>query len=250
MKYKQILCASVLPVLVLASSACSRSGEEGTRERARETVPPATAVNKMASVRFIDADKVADELWFGDMKLFSDVEKNAVSKYKEAPAERHEFELMPAGSTPAAKPLAKNSEGLDAGKFYTVIAFNDSTKKEEPTLRVVNDDTSAPATGKAKVRIIHAAPGMEGIDVYASGRKDKLAGETRFTSSSNWQEVDPTDTSIEIRTTNDKEGIVRLPNFHLEADKLYTFVVMGGEKEGTKLRVVPIVDSASRRTRG
>jgi len=192
----------------------------------------------------IDADSQNDELWFGTTKLFSGLEKNLISKYLDVPAERHEFQLR---GTSLEKPLAQNSEGLDAGKHYTVVAFEDLTKKSpEPTLRVVNDDTDAPKEGKAKVRIIHAAPGMEGIEVYASGRKDKLASESRFTTASSWQEVDPTDTNIEIRTTNDKEGIVRLPNFHLEAGKLYTFVVTGGEKNATRLRAVPIIDSPTR----
>ncbi len=257
--YRELICASALSILILGGTACSRS-DEGVRARTREATsePASTAAEKVAYVRFIDADTHNTDLWFGDLKLFSGVDKNTVTKYKDAVAERHDFELRPAGapggdterSRSRDNVLAKNSEGLSAGKYYTVVAFDDNTKKAEPTLRVVNDDTDAPHAGKAKLRIIHAAPGMEGIEVYAAGRKEKLASESRFTTASTWQEVDPTDTSIEIRTSNDKEGVVRLPNFHLEADKLYTFVVMGGEKNGTKLRVIPIVDTGMRRTRG
>jgi hypothetical protein len=125
-----------------------------------------------------------------------------------------------------------------------VIAYED--EKGKPTLRVVNDDESAPSAGKAKIRLIHAAPGMEAINLYRAGTKNKLASESRFTSASTWQEVDPVKGPFEIRTSDPKSGRVRVPDLHLEAGRLYTLVVKGGLKAAEKLRVVSITDTPTK----
>jgi len=138
--------------------------------------------------------------------------------------------------------IEKNSEGLHAGKHYTVVTYED--KNAKPVLRVFNDDESAPAAGRAKVRLIHAAPGAEPISLYAAGRKDKLAGESRFSDASGWQEVDPVSGPLELRAGDDKTGDRAPIAVHsIEAGKLYTFVVEGGPKSSQKLHVVDMVDS-------
>jgi hypothetical protein len=233
----------VTPALLFVG-ACSNSNTDQTRARTRDAEPatnaPAPKTTDRAFVRFVDAHSVAPaDLYFGDTKAFSDVQFETVTKYRELPAERHEFALKDAGKA-NQDPLAKNSEGLGDAKHYTVVAYDDS--KNSPSLRVVDDDETAPKPGKAKVRIIHAAPGMEAVELYAAGSKDKLASESRLTTVSNWQEVDPTNSALEVRTSNDKNGTVRIPKMHLEAGKLYTFVVIGGEKANERLRVIPITD--------
>lgn len=236
----------VLPAL-LAITACNstnraarnadnaaRATEEGTRARTNDA-----ATKDLAYVRFVDAYPHAADLYFADQKVFNG-EPKSVTDYKTVPAERHEFDLRD-NAHRTGDPLAKNSEGLGNGKYYTVIAWGD--KDDKGNLRVVNDNESAPATGKAKVRIVHAAPGMDAVDLYASGHKDKLASESRFTSASNWQEVDPVTGPLELRTSNKKDNPVRIANVTLQPGKMYTFVVTGGEKAGEKVSVISIVDN-------
>jgi hypothetical protein len=137
--------------------------------------------------------------------------------------------------------IEKNSEGLSAGKHYTVVGYED--EKGNPILRVFNDDESAPAAGKAKVRLIHAASGAEPISLWAPGGKDKLVGESRFSATSGWENVDAVNGPLEIRAGNDASSPrVAVPTTALEAGRLYTFVVEGGPKSGQKLRVVDLVD--------
>jgi Domain of unknown function (DUF4397) len=209
----------------------ARATDEGTRARTNDT--------KFAYVRFVDGFDKPANLYFGDEKEFTGDYKS-VSDYKRVPAERREFALRDEAHT-AGDPLAKNSEGLGDGKYYTVIAWGD--KDDKPTLRVVNDNESAPASGKAKIRIIHAAPGMDAVDLYASGHKDKIASESRFTTASNWQEVDPVTGPLELRTSNKKDNPVRISNVTLQPGKMYTFVVVGGEKAGDRVNVVSIIDN-------
>lgn len=230
-------CAMALPALMFLS-ACSRSDDTS---RARTAEPAPSGTTAVAFVRFYDAYTAPVDLYFGDTKAFKNKTDRSLTSYIELPAERHEFALREPAS-PAGDPLAKNNEGLAAGKHYTVIAYDD--KDGKPALRVVNDDESAPDTGKAKVRIIHAAPGLEALNLYVAGTKNKIAGESRFTTSSTWQQVDPVRGSLTLRTS-DKRA-VQIPDVQLEPGKLYTFIVNGGGNSAEKLNVTPVVDSPTR----
>lgn len=238
---KSILGCSAALSAMLLTSACTRSERDATRERARETKEAVTDRKaEPAFVRYIDEHTGNANLYFGDTLVFSEAGDGKITDYKQVPAERKTFELRAAGAT-SGDALAHNSEGLDEGKHYTVVSFNDSNGKA--SLRVVKDDESAPSAGKAKVRIIHASKEMEGLNLYAAGRKDEIADQSRFSTGSTWQEVDPVKGNLEMRSTDKKTGTVRIPNVHLEAGKLYTFVVGGGDDTNKRFHVTPIIDT-------
>jgi hypothetical protein len=192
-------------------------------------------------VSAIDAHNNTD-LYFGDTKLFSTTAAEKPTEYKEVPAERRDFALREAGK-PDGMEIEKNSEGLHEGKHYTVVGYEDNDAK--PVLRVFNDDESAPDAGKAKLRLIHAAPGADPVSVYVPGRKDKLAGESRFSTASTWQEVTPVNGPVEVRAGDSKTGPRVSVKEKIEPGKLYTLVVEGGPKSGQKLHVVEMVDMPS-----
>ena len=234
------------PCLILAASSlligvgCSRT--DTTRgEASRDiTSPKNTGTAFVRYVSAMDAHTNSD-LYFGDLRLFSTAGAENPTGYKEVPAERRDFVLREAGK-PDGVEIEKNSEGLSANKHYTVVAFED--KDGKPVLRAFNDDESAPSAGKAKVRLIHAAPAVDPVSLYAPGRTDKLAGESRFSTGSKWQQVDPVNGPFEVRTGNDKTGLqASVPVDSLKAGKLYTLVVEGGPKSGKPLRVVSFTDS-------
>lgn len=237
-----------LPVYTLVASClalgvgCNRTeNASSTGEAHRE----ATTSTGTASVRYVNAmDAHANtDLYFGDLKVFSGpATANEPTGYKTVPAERRDFALKEAGK-PDGVEIEKNSEGLGNGKHYTVIAYENDNGS--PVLKVVSDEESAPDAGKAKIRIMHAAAKMDPIAIYAPGHKDKLASESRFSSVSTWQEVDPVNGPLQVRAGDDKNGAMASVPGGIEAGKLYTFVVQGGPKTGKKLHVVRIVDSPS-----
>ena len=237
---KTLLGWSAVASVLLVSSACNRTESDATRARVPEATEK-TATEKAkapAYVRFIDEHSGKAGLYFGDTLVFSGT-GNKITDYKPVPGERRTFALRAAGNT-EGDALATNSEGLDEGKYYTVVAFNDENGKA--SLRVVSDNESAPAEGKAKVRLIHASKEMEAMSLYAVGRKEEIADQSRFSTGSNWQEVDPVKGALEMRSSDRKSGVVRIPNVKLEPGKLYTFVVAGGDDTNKRFHVTPIVD--------
>jgi hypothetical protein len=225
-----LLKVTVAAVAMASTFACSRS-EQTTRGRTT-TEPVETAF-----VRFVDAHQGNAALYFGEQQVFSGT-AGEVTDYKQLPAEREEFALRAPGNT-QGDALATNSEGLDAGKHYTVVAFDE--KDGGASLRVLSDEEGAPDPGKAKVRLINASPEMEGLKLYAQGKRDEIASQTRFTTGSTWQEVDPVSGALELRTSDHKA--VKVPNVKLEPGKLYTFVVRPGKTANATPDVTPIVDS-------
>ncbi len=234
-----VLLASGLIVGIGCNRTDHRASSQG--EASREAAAPrSTGTAFVRYVSAIDAHSATD-LYFGDIRLFSTSGAEQPTGYKQVPAERRDFVLREAGK-PDGMEIEKNSEGLGDGKHYTVVAYEDADGK--PVLRVFKDDESAPAAGKAKLRLIHAAPGAEPVSVWAAGHKDKLAGESRFSTTSGWENVDPVNGPLEVRAGNEKTGArVSLKSAGLEAGKLYTFVVEGGPKSADKLHVVEIVDT-------
>jgi hypothetical protein len=229
---KLLLAVTPIALTIFVTSGCSRT-DESARNR---TAEPTT---EFASVRFVDAHPGNAALYFGDQQVFTG-SGDEITDYKQIPAERRQFSLrMPTRTDRDA--LATNSEGLDAGKRYTVVAFQDGDGGA--SLRVLNDDEDAPDANKAKVRLINASPEMEGLKLYAAGRKDEIASQTRFTTGSTWQEVDPVSGPLELRGSDREMRAVRVPNVTLESGKLYTFVVRRGEGAQGGPQVTPIVDT-------
>jgi len=204
------------------SAARTRVGDQAT------TSPSGTEAKQAdrALVRFVNAAPTSEDIYFGDIPAFTSVSFGTVTPYKELPAERRDFKLMPAGSN-SGQPLASNSEGLSAGKHYTVLAVTDRNGKAN--LNVVNDDLSAPPAGKAKVRVLNAAPGMGDVDLYARGTKNALISGAGFNHATNYKEVDPITTELDIRGKGGKKNETPVQQMNLAPDKSYTIIVMGGE---------------------
>jgi hypothetical protein len=235
-----VLIASGLLLGAGCSRTDTRSASQGEASREAATSPKTTGTAFVRYVSALDAHSNTD-LYFGDLRLFSTTGAETLAGYKQVPAERRDFALRQAGR-PDGMEIEKNSEGLGDGKHYTVVAYED--KNSKPVLRVFNDDESAPAAGKAKVRLIHAAPEVEPVSLFVAGHKDKLAGDSRFSEASTWQQVDPVTGKMDVRTGDNKSGVrTVVPLDRIEAGKLYTFVVEGGPKSGQKLHVVDFVDA-------
>ena len=147
---------------LLFGAACNRSDHRvnSQGEASREAPPAKTAGT--AFVRYVSALGAHDntDLYFGDTKLYTTSGAEKPTGYKEVPAERRDFILREAGK-PDGMEIEKNSEGLHDGKHYTVVGYED--KDGKPVIRVFNDDESAPAAGKAKVRLIQQRLSMSGF---------------------------------------------------------------------------------------
>jgi len=209
---------------------------------------------KVALVRFVDAIPEGHaSLTFGNTPMFSDIGYKTVTPYKEVPGERHEFKLTTDHPARQAQPVT-NSEGLSNGARYTVVAGLDKNGNEK--LDVINDNLSAPADGKSKMRVINASDTE--VDLYAPVKKngngtegsadrarqpsrvqqysdeDKWFSGVNAISSTSFKDVQPYDGQLDIVPSNHPKNRAVTKAVHLPVDvkagDLYTVVVAGGTR--------------------
>jgi Domain of unknown function (DUF4397) len=126
--------------------------------------------------------------------------------------------------TPASnyEPLETNRELLTDGHRYSVIVMRDD-KGQAFRTRVVRDDISDDMT-TAHVRVIHAAAGIDEVNVIAKGA-EKLFDGVNFTSEEGFKDVAPWSGSLEIRTESGNRLLGTIPNVELKAGKSVTIVL-------------------------
>lgn len=119
-------------------------------------------------------------------------------------------------------PLETNRELLTDGLRYTMVIMRgkDSTGLDT---RIVRDDISSDMT-RAHLRVIHAASGIDEVNVIARAGETLFDGVT-YTSDVGFKDVTPWSGTIEFRTKEGNRMLKSVRNVKLEAGKSYTFVL-------------------------
>jgi hypothetical protein len=150
---RQLIIWAVAGLLALLA-ACG-GGEDRSKAQLR-------LVN--ASGGYAGLDLVVD-----DRRLQTGVAYGATDRYVEVdPAETATQVTRPGSSTP----LVSTTPALRKGERYTLVAYG-----AEGALRaaLLDDNTTEPASGKARVRVLNAAPDAGSVDVYLTTAEADLA---------------------------------------------------------------------------
>lgn len=238
-------------LILITGVACQRAESRSaavttTSPAGSSTAPSANsaASRDEALVRVVHAvpDGPAMDLYAGDLLLFEAVTFKTVSSYRAVDGKRYAFALRPAGMTNAAA-LASNTEGLEDGSYYSVFALPGDDRS--PHLRVVGDKLDRPASGKARLRIVHGGAGVGAIDVHASGASGALLHNVAFQSVSDYSDIAPVNGQLEVRASGSAAPAVTVPNAHLEARRFYTMVIVGSRGGTPALEAFIIEDMLS-----
>jgi|JI10StandDraft_1071094.scaffolds.fasta_scaffold17730_4 hypothetical protein len=237
-----------LLTLVMAMTvwtACSRSPDAASADKAVTTTAEgktagspssqAVAARERALVRFVNADphQLALDLWFEKEKVFSSVAFRDVTAYQEVPASRQMFSVRTSGQM---QELSTNSEGLTDGRRYTFVAI---MKPDGGTsLRAMEDDLSAPGTGRAKLRLIHAAPNAGELTLTPANRKEPLFDDVNFQTATSFKEIGPSLTAFLLYREDKKDQpALNLSQLNLQGDRFYTLVITGAKGSLETIRI-------------
>ena len=238
MKLKGSLVAAGLGFLLMTAVACTgnktaQTSPVETSGAGKGTAPSSKEAKQadVALVRFVNGTTTDKDLAFGDTMPFPGIGDRDVTAYKQLPAERHDFKLYAKDDKTTI--LATNSEGLSAGKHYSILAVNERDGKI--SLNAISDDLTPPDLGKAKVRVINLAPGVENVDLYVEGKASPIISGAGLDHPTDYKDVDPSDTSLAVRHGVSKKNSAVIKDFKVEAGKLYTVLVFQN-KDG-KLKV-------------
>lgn len=174
-------------------------------------------------VRLVNALPSKHHLDIGgdDRTVFAGVSYKDVTPYIEVGDNVVTFRLRNAGTDSA---LATNTETMKDGFRYTMVALPDD--KGGARLILLRDEV-VPDAGKARLRVINAAPGVDDADVAIQGQKAALFDNIAYGAEAGYKDLAPMTATIEIRRDVKSGRTVLLKDMQFEAGKAYTIVLTG-----------------------
>jgi LPXTG-motif cell wall-anchored protein len=212
--------------------------------------PAAFAQSGTAKVRVVHAspDAPAVDVIVNGNKALTNVPFFTASAYLDLPAGSYDIQVVPAGAT---SPVVIDAKGvrIEAGKAYTIAATG-KLAEIKPTILI--DNLSAPAAGKAHVRVIHFSPDAPAVDIKVAGGPT-LIPNLAFPKASNYLPVDAGSYDLQVTPAGATTVVLDLKGVRLEAGKIYDVFAVGelaNIKVETAVTTPPAAPAALPRTGG
>jgi hypothetical protein len=231
-----------LALVILAGCAGAKTKDavvSSTREGKTTSESGDSAAKRGKSlVRFVNGvpDQALD-LTTEDRATFVNVGFKDVTPYTEIGDNLVKFRVR---ANDGDSVLATNTETMLDGHRYTVIAMQKEDGKLD--VKVVRDDV-LPEPGKARIRVIQAAPGLSDVDVALSGQTDLVFDNVKYGSEAGFKDVTPATATLEFRLGDPPHVTVplRLKTLILKADRAYTLVIVGAKP--TEIQAISFNDA-------
>lgn len=219
---------AITALALIAVTACDDDDSTGPQEQGRIRVVHAISDVTTTDI-MIDGNKVKAALAY-----------KSADAYRVGAAGSHPVKVRKANAT---ADLVSVNHTIATDKDYTIIAYG---SEAQPKSIVLTDDNAAPAAGKAKVRVVHAADGEPNVDVYVLEDAGDLGAATATATNiaagaaSAYATVDA-DTYVVILTgVGNKTAVLTVQNVDLTNGKIRTIVATekaggGNPIEGVKL---------------
>jgi len=149
------------------------------------------------------------------------------SGYKATASGNANIIVTPTGSTTS---FLNGTMTLDNNTSYSFYVVDSSHERKASFTR---DDLTAPASGKAKVRLLHLSPNAPNIDVSFNGSAAtnfSNRGFNDFMTNASYHaftEVDAAGATLQVKLAGTSTVIATLPVVTLTAGKIYTFIIKG-----------------------
>lgn len=222
---------TALVALALTSlAACS--DDDGTNPIPQGRVRVVNAITGM---------QAADVLFGTDIKK-ADLAFKGVYENAATPVGTTTIKVRKADAT---ADLVSVPQAVANGKGYTIVAFG---TEAAPQSLAIAEDLAAPAAGKAKVRVAHAAAAQGAVDVYVLEDADDLedADPTKANlakkAASDYAVVDGGTYVVILTAAGNKTPVLTVPNVQLAAGKVVTLVATEKAAGGAPLESVTLVD--------
>ena len=221
----------VLAATVVVAAACQKDSTPIKTTSSGETnvSSPADSMKAMghSQVRVVNATTGGDvSVQLGQEALFNDVKSASVTDYREISNDLADFTVRAAGHPEGIK-IAEKERVLRDGNRYTVILIAEDVSKS--TLRVIKDDVIADS-GKARLRVLHAAPGGPEFDISIKGAPDKLFSDVGFKNEAGYKDLAPSIVTVEFRAKGQPKLLLTVPKLNLKQGTATTIVVTGAGK--------------------
>ena len=244
MRYQRLKRAPALAALALIAVIAGCEKREAA-DRDDGIVASDSSREGTSMVRLINAapSDAAVDVFADDSVVFSAVAYKTVTPYQNMKDNLVTFELRPSGAAAGdtTEPLAQNREMLANGDRYTVVVLP-AEGEDHPTLRVLEEPTDSGEAGKARIRFVNAATGLETFDVFVPGSTDPFFDDVDFRTEAGFKDMDAGTGRIIVRADDNGPVLLTLPERTFDAGKTYTFVLLRKAPNARELEVVTIED--------
>jgi hypothetical protein len=229
--------------LVAVLAGCEKRDSAETPDGAVASDSSREGSSMVRLVNTVPSD-VAVDVFADDAPAFAGVAFMTVTPYQQLRDNLVELELRPAGAVPgdSSEPLAQNREMLSDGDRYTVVVLPPAEADDKPTLRVLEEPIDAGEAGKARIRFVNAARGIETFDVFVPSSTDPFFDDVDFRTEAGFKDMDAGAAKIEIRADDGGPVLLTLPEHAFQAGKTYTFILTNKSPTARELEVVTIED--------
>jgi hypothetical protein len=149
----------------------------------------------------------------------------AVSPYLTLAPGSYAVAMRRAGAAPDTPPVLSAQVSAAGGKAYTVAAVG---RLADLGLRVLDDDLSLPADGRAKVRLLQASVRAPVLDVAVEGG-DRISAGLAFATTSPYRSVDPGRWRLRVQAAG---GAASTLECDLAAGNVYTVLLLDSATGG------------------
>lgn len=219
---------TLLPVaLLLLAAPVVAQPALPAKKPAKTTAAKTTRVAGTAYIRVLHAMPGGPtvDIYSGSTKIASNLSFKSISDYVDVKSGKNAIKITPAGKTEPS--IASEDKSLTKGKYFTLAI----TGKQKAALLFINDSTGKEMTDKARVRVVHIAPGAPDVLVTVPSTRG-TKGYTNFIAKplayqkSASKTVKPMTTTIQIRT-QDGKLVKEISDVQLQAGKRYDAFAVG-----------------------
>lgn len=169
----------------------------------------------------------------GQDPLFGDVGPEAVTDYREISTTLPNLSVGPLGQGTAATLSMKDRVFLEGSRYTVFLVAADMATN---SLIVLRDDLK-PDSGKARLRVLHAAPGAPPLRVLIDGQPDALIRSIAYGADAGFLDLPPGRVTLRFRPTDSNEALLRMSDIDLPRGTATTVVVTGsGSLSGFSFR--------------
>lgn len=226
MRIRRVLASMLLTSAVLLMTACGDSNGGGAELRVVHGSPDAPSVDVLVD----------------NQVVLSNVPFKVASEYLDLDAGARNVKVNAAGTTTTVIDVTPT---LQEHTAYTVIATN-YLASIEPLLLV---DERVPAVqGKAKVRVVHGAPGAPAVDVYVTAPGASLDGVTPvlanvpYKAASDYLTVDAGEYQVRVTVAGTQTVAIDTGTVELVSRGVYSAIAVDAEGGGAPFGALLLKD--------
>jgi uncharacterized protein DUF4397 len=200
----------------------------------------AAAQDTRAMVRVVHLSAGAPkvDLYVDGTRTVASVPFKTASRYHSLPAGAHTLAIRPAGSSSGSTPLASARASITAGAPYSAVLLGAAAQLKAV---VAKDDFTAPPAGRAKLRVIDAAPQSPPLDI-AVADGPVLFRDLRFGDVTSFITVAAGRMSVEVRAAGTSRVLFTQGAAPIPAGMIVTLA--GTVSAAGRIETLPILDAA------